>query len=432
MIAMWIALLAALLNCLIAAVAYALHEYSSSKLAAQFERRGKGDQIDSFLAMRSELLLVIPLVRMVLNLTIFIGMIAFFAPPDQVNSWGDVTIALLVTGGVVAVFGIAIPISWARYAAEILLIYSLPVLKVLNSILKPVRVILDFIDPLVRRLLGAPKQTNGDRAPVEQEILDAISEGERTGLVNEDQADMIEAVVEFPSITADQIMTPRTDIEGIPIDATLDDVKEFIAEAGHSRVPVYDGDLDHIIGILYVKDLVTFIGTNGDTSFCLRNAVREATFVPESKTVHDLLSQFKSSKIHIALILDEYGGTTGLVTIEDILEEIVGEIHDEHEPFEPDPQITKIESHVYEVDGRVYIDDVNDQLHLQLPEDEDYDTIGGFVFSTLGRIPDVGDEFEFANTRITIVDAEKTKINRVRIEINVAAYSESVDKSDGS
>jgi len=180
---------------------------------------------------------------------------------------------------------------------------------------------------------------------------------------------------------------------------------------------VYDGDLDHIVGLLYVKDLIPLLGHNGEGDFDLRRIVREAVFVPESKTLGDLLGQFKASKVHMALVLDEYGGTAGLVTIEDVIEEIFGEIHDEYEPPEDEePGIEQVDERTYDVHARVRVDEVNDELHAALPEDEDYDTIGGYVFATLGHIPEAGQSLECAGLRITVTDAEKTRIRRLRVE----------------
>ncbi|MDH3584145.1 MAG: HlyC/CorC family transporter, partial [Phycisphaerae bacterium] len=143
--------------------------------------------------------------------------------------------------------------------------------------------------------------------------------------------------------------------------------------------------------------------------------------------LRDLLGRFKASKVHLALILDEYGGTAGLVTIEDIVEEIVGEIHDEYEPPEPEPSIHPVGKDAFEVDGRVYIDDVNDRLHVRLPEDEDYDTLGGFVFATLGHIPEAGESFDYQNLHFTVIDAEKTRVNRVRVDVGRPSEVESAD-----
>ena len=411
-------LLAALASFFFTAANYALFDYSRSKLAEVLESRGHPEWMDRFEARRDELLLSTSLLRTAMNLIIFVAMLWLFRAPG-LEWWGQTLLALLAAAVVVSIFGVAIPISWARHSAEPFLAYTLPLLLGVAAGLRPIMVLLHLFDPLVRRLLGVPKPTEQDTTPVEQEILDAVSEGEKSGLVDEDQKRMIEAVVAFPSTTVDQIMTPRTDIEGIPADTALEQVKQFITQAGHSRVPVYDGDLDHIVGVLYAKDLIPLLGrADGGQEFDLRAIVRPAVFVPETKTLRDLLTQLREMKVHIAIVLDEYGGTAGLVTVEDIVEEVFGEIRDEYEPpDEQPPQVLKIDDHTWEAHGRVYVGDLNSELGIELPDEEDYDTLGGFVLATLGRIPDAGDSFEHEGVRFTVVEAEKTRVNRVKIEM---------------
>jgi CBS domain containing-hemolysin-like protein len=211
-------------------------------------------------------------------------------------------------------------------------------------------------------------------------------------------------------------MTPRTDIHGIEFNAALEDVIATIQEYGHSRIPVYEDNTDNIVGILYTKDLIPYVGRSDTSDFDLSQTLREAYMVPESKSVRDLLAEFKARKVHIAIILDEYGGTAGLVTIEDILEEIVGEIQDEYEPQDEQPHLTWLDASSAEVDARMDIDDFNDQMDAAIPEDADYDTLGGFVFAELGHIPEQGEAFEWDGLRFTVTEAERTKICKIRIE----------------
>ncbi|HEV57940.1 MAG TPA: CBS domain-containing protein, partial [Phycisphaerales bacterium] len=166
--------------------------------------------------------------------------------------------------------------------------------------------------------------------------------------------------------------------------------------------------------LVYAKDLLTEVGRT-DEEFRLRDKIRPAYFVPESKPLRALLHEFQNQKLHIAVVLDEYGGTAGIVTIEDILEELVGEIADEYEPM-PVESMQRLDEHTIEIDARTYVDDLNDEFDVTLPEDDDYDTVGGFVFSHLGYIPKTGETFEYGNLRFTIIAAESRKINRIRIE----------------
>ena len=428
----WIGLLASLLACYVGALHYALHHFSRSRLEELLEARGHADRLRS-LGELNRYVLMTAVVRALLNLVILVAMIGWFATPgDPATNWWDVFYAFLVAGGLIVVFAVSVAHSWGIHAAEQIMMYSLPVLYTLALVLKPVMGSLHVIDPLVRRLLGVAKPAPDDTTELEQEILDVVSEGEKTGLVDQQQLDMIEAVVHFGDTTADEIMTPRTDVEGIEVNATLDDVKRIAETEGHSRFPVYEENLDNIVGVLNVKDLLDLVGkTNGHTPFDLRTIVREALFVPESKNLRDLLAELRLKKVHMALVLDEYGGTAGLITIEDILEEIVGEIQDEYEPEdEAPPEIIRMDDNVAEADGRAYIDDVNDQLSLALPEDEDYDTLGGFVFATLGHVPEAGEAFDYEDLRVTVVEAEKTKVTRVRLEnLEAAAKRETTEST---
>ncbi|MCK4602564.1 MAG: HlyC/CorC family transporter, partial [Phycisphaerae bacterium] len=218
----------------------------------------------------------------------------------------------------------------------------------------------------------------------------------------------------FGETQAGEIMTPRTDIFALPVETPREKAAERIVRAGHSRVPVYEGDLDNIIGVLYAKDLLA--PTDPPQQAHLREIMRKPYFVPETKVLDDLLREFKARKVHIAVVLDEYGGTAGLVTIEDLLEEIVGEISDEYDADAVAP-MNRIDSRTAEVDGRLYIDDLNDAMNLAIPEDEDYDTVAGFVFSELGYIPAVGEEVSSHGAKFTVLAADERKITRLRVEV---------------
>jgi magnesium and cobalt transporter len=214
-------------------------------------------------------------------------------------------------------------------------------------------------------------------------------------------------------------MTPRTECEGFELTDDLEFIRHFIQTAGHSRIPVYEGDFDHVIGILHAKDLLRFLG-HDVRSFKIRSVLRKPTFVPETKPLTHLLDEFQQNKVHMAIVVDEYGGTAGLVTIEDVLEEIVGEIEDEFEPATETPPSIELDeaSRAVVVDARAYIDDVNDILEnigAALPENDGYDTVGGFVLATLGHMPVSGEQWRQNGYIIHVIDAEPTRVTRVRI-----------------
>jgi CBS domain containing-hemolysin-like protein len=310
---------------------------------------------------------------------------------------------------------LAIPHAWAKYAGEKVLSRTYKVLLFFAIIASPVLYIWKLIDGLVRRLAGVTEITPEERQEEKQEeFLNGLEQRRMEGVVDKEEQKMIESVLELSEATADEIMTPRTDIVAIEVNSDLQAILETINKAGHTRVPVYEENIDNIVGLVYAKDLLSEIGRD-PADFRLRDKMRDAHFVPETKPLRALLHEFQDQKQHIAVVLDEYGGTAGIVTLEDILEELVGEITDEYEETPAEP-VKRIDQNTIEVDARTYVDDLNDQFELNLPEDEDYDTIGGFVFSQLGYIPKAGESFDYENLKFTIAAAETRRIKRVRIE----------------
>lgn len=414
-LAIWMTVGAAcLLSCYFAACNIALKTFSRKRLADLFEERGRADRLEPLLARLSNLLLLTGVLRTCFGLIVLLGTLYYIQ--TQMQEQGGLLSYVLAFGIAVAlmsIFSVAIPISWARYHREGLLVWSSPILAALAATMFPIASLLHLFDPVIRRLSGADL-AQGDDNPLSDHVLTMVEDHEGGSTVDEAQKEMLEAVFELPSTTAGEIMTPRTDVKGIEVNSTLEQVKQAILEFGHSRIPVYEDNMDHVVGMLYAKDMIRFVG-DGE-HFNLREVLREAFMVPESKSVRELLAEFKGKKVHLAIVLDEYGGTAGLVTIEDIIEEIIGDIQDEYELREEPPQIAPIDEKTAEVDARTRIDDLNDELSVELPEDEDYDTVGGFVFATLGHIPEAGEAFNFANLRFTVLEAERTKVRRVRVE----------------
>jgi len=413
-ISLWLALAACLLSGYFGACNIALKTFSRARLSELLEDLGQAQRFEPFVQRKSRLILLTGTVRICLSLVVLLLVLSFFERRfPQADRPTQYLLALCVAGLAVSVFAVAIPVSIARYHRERLLARSIPFLNVCLMLFWPVVWAMNLLDPVIRRITGGDTLARGD-SHLSDEILSVVEEHNDNGAVDERQKEMLEAVVEFPTTEVSQIMSPRTDVQGIDIQSTLEEVRAAILRDGHSRIPVYQESLDHIVGILYTKDLIQFIGN--DRPFELRKVLRDVMMVPESKPVRELFAEFKARKVHIAIVLDEYGGTAGLVTIEDIIEEIVGEIQDEYEPVEDGPLIRRMDENTVEVDARVYIDDLNDELDAQLPEDKDYDTVGGFVFATLGHIPEVGERFEFDDIHFTVTAAERTKVSRVRLE----------------
>ena len=228
---------------------------------------------------------------------------------------------------------------------------------------------------------------------------------------------MIEGVIELGNAEVAEVMTPRTYMLSMRASLSLDEVVKFVITSGHTRIPVYDKNRDDIIGILHMKDLLPeLIKSPADRVPNVTGLLRPALFVPETKRLDGLLQEFQQNRNHMAVVLDEFGGVSGLVTIEDVLEEIVGEIVDEYDDDLVEG-IKSIDEHTTEVQARVRVDEVNERLGTHLPEDGDFDTIGGFVFSHLGHIPTVGESITVDEVRLTVIDVTRRRIERVRIEV---------------
>ncbi len=276
----------------------------------------------------------------------------------------------------------------------------------------------DGVTEIARRLTGANLKEVEGLNPVEEQLLRSIEHSQREGGIPAEAAEMLENVVDLRDTDVGEIMTPRIDIEGIELTNDISAIRKFVLESGRSRIPIFEENLDQIIGILYVKDLVGFLGEEAN-GFNLKTILRKPIVVPDTKPVQELLADFQKSEVHMAVVIDEYGGTAGLVTIEDVLEEIVGEIRDEHDDAEADePALKKVDDSLVEVDGRYNLDDLNDELGIALPEDDEYDTIAGFILANLGHVPEVGEVVEIQSMIFTTLQATETQIERVSISFS--------------
>ena len=357
------------------------------------------------------------LLRSVFNLSLLAALVGLIGPG---RGWAGTLAAVGVAAAIIAVVGVAIPHAWGHYAGARVLVATSGVLLVLRTVLWPVAVGLRAVDWPVRRLTGAPEPANhngeaGGEAledAVKAEILQVASEGQAEGAVDKAEMEMIESVIEFGDRRAAEIMTPRTDIVALPAGASAEEIRQTIVQHGHTRIPVHDGDIDNIIGILHAKDL---LAADDLSRIELRKIMRKPFFVPETKQLDDLLREMRARKMHMAIVLDEYGGTAGMVTIEDAIEEIVGEISDEYDMPES-PLLKRIDERSIEVDGRMHVEDLNDAAGLALSEDDDYDTVAGFVFSELGYIPPVGEKLTAGGATFTVMAADDRRIIRLKVE----------------
>jgi len=272
------------------------------------------------------------------------------------------------------------------------------------------------------RLLGVRLPSEDERVHTPQEIMMLVRRSRVMGKVEHDEQAMISGVFELTRTVARELMTPRPDIVAVPADVSFDDLVAATGRSGHSRLPVYEESLDNVVGIVLVKDLLSRATVGDVTDFEVSQIMREPYFVPDTKSVGDLLAEFRRMKIHMAIVVDEFGGTDGLVTLEDLIEEIVGEIYDEHDIARPLFQETPGGEPL--IDGGVPLDEVNEQLGLDLPQ-EDYDTLGGFILGELGHVPQLGDSVRVSGADLVV---EKVDERRVRL-VRVLKRSEGADVS---
>ncbi len=323
-----------------------------------------------------------------------------------------VTVAILSL--IAVLFGIFVPRSiGARHAQAVLLILVWP-LEVVTWITRPLVGILFNLTRLITRPFGGNPMV-GTSLVTEDEIKSLVETGQAQGVLQEREQRMITSIFAISEKPVHEVMVPRTDIVAIDVDTPAEEILKIITNIGHSRIPLYEGSPDNIIGILYVKDLFRRLA-RGEKDVQIRPYLRPAQFVPESKKIDELLRDMQKDKVHIAIVVDEYGGTSGLVTIEDLVEEIVGEIRDEYD-VEQEMVLPVSESEAL-MDARVPFEDVRETFDLDLPPAEaapNYDTLGGFVVAQLGRFPKAGEAVEAGGARFVVETVEGRRIRRVRV-----------------
>ena len=286
------------------------------------------------------------------------------------------------------------------------------VLLFVRNITRPFIKILSVSTNLVVRILGFDPNAN-EEVVTEEEIRMMVDEGEEKGVIEESQKEMINNIFDFDDVPVSDVMTHRTEIEAVEITDKIEDVVKLSCENGYSRIPVYEDELDNIRGIIYVKDLLPFVGKSIPSGKKLSKLMREAEFVPESKRCGDLFTEMTEKRVQMMFVSDEYGAVSGLVTIEDLIESIVGNIQDEYDDEEDD--IVQIDDKTFNFDGTTDIEEVAATLDIDIPEGE-YDTLGGLIMSELGRMPEENDEIICEGYKFIVEEMDERRIDRVRIE----------------
>ncbi|MCY4411614.1 MAG: hemolysin family protein [Caldilineaceae bacterium] len=327
--------------------------------------------------------------------------------------WSDVGVSAAV--GLIWLLLLAIQIvarGWALRQPETVALSIARSVDLVAVVLAPLSILL--------RRLASSARGDEDEVTAESVFLSEdglrflIHVGEGEGVIEEDEKQMIAGIFEFGETTVREIMVPRLDIVAVEVTAPLSQALDLIIGNGHSRIPVYEDSIDHLLGVLYAKDLLLCL-RDGSQDISVRQLLRKAYFVPQSKKLDELFEEMQAHRIHMALAVDEYGGTAGLVTIEDLLEEIVGEIQDEYDSEEP--QLKKLAPEIYIFNARYDIDEVSQLINVDLSAGrENIDTLGGFIYSQLGRVPEQGESIQFKDWRFTVLSVDSRRIDEVRVE----------------
>jgi putative hemolysin len=326
-------------------------------------------------------------------------------------------IALIVVTVVLSlftiVFGELVPKTLALAHPEAFALALAAPVDIIGRVLRPIVAVLTWATAAIGRILGAEVSTEQQISADELRLI--VERGGEQGVLEAEEEQMINAVIELGQHRVHEVMVPRVAIASLPSVATFEEAIDLVIEVGHSRIPVYHDSIDEIVGILYAKDLLPYLKPDAGPRPALRKLLRPPVLVPESMTIDDLLHEMQRRKVHIAIVLDEYGGTAGLVTIEDLLEEIVGEIQDEYDVEEP--MVVRLSDHEARVDGRADVDEILEMfdLDLKLEDDEEYDTIGGLMYHRIGGVPAPGDSIEVDGLRLTVESTDGRRVGKVLV-----------------
>jgi CBS domain containing-hemolysin-like protein len=284
---------------------------------------------------------------------------------------------------------------------------------------RPVDTLASFLGPILWAVTIISRALTGGRAArapylSEEELISMLHVSEEQGVIEEQEHQMIHGIIEIGDKTVREIMVPRTDIVAVEKHAGLKDVVRLFKEHRHTRMPVFEGDIDHVIGLIHTKDLLLFYTLSSSQKFDMDKVLRPIEFTPEQKKVDELLHDMRTKKVHMMIVVDEYGGTAGLVTLEDLLEEIVGEIRDEYDSAEED-QLVILNDHEARVDAGFPLEELNSRLGLAIEESGDYDSVGGYVHSVLGKIAQPGDSFKGGRARWTVEKVKGRRIVTIRL-----------------
>jgi CBS domain containing-hemolysin-like protein len=389
-------------------------------------RRSRRDRFDTIHDEHDQVMLRLEAARTFCHLFVLIAAIDWMPETLDENSesiW-ILFLRLAVPLGIALLAAtVWLPAAVERFWGTPILFHFWRMYRAISQLAVPLEVGTNLFVAMFSRLTP-DQQEHDEEEAFEDEVLAIVTEGLHDGHLEAEAREMIEGVMELGDANVADIMTPRSKIDAYSIDVGWQKILAFATDVGRTRIPVYEGSLDNIIGILYVKDLLAELRNPPDGRSPLRELLREAWRVPLTRPLDDMLQDFLHTRNHLAIVVDEYSGVAGLVTIEDVLEEIVGEIVDESDE-EHVGEIRQLSRNSAEIRGRAHLAEINDYLGIELPDSDDFETIAGLTVSSFGRIPAVGESFEMGSLRITVLESNRRRVERVQIDSDGPMVQES-------
>jgi len=373
----------------------------------------KEERVGKLLQKPRHLLITIIVGNTIANTSVaFLAAILFTRASSAMglSEWLAVFLNVIVVTAILLILSEIFPKVVAVRNSQAFACRSSGFLKIFHVLFTPLTLPLSYFTLWVQKAMGLSE----DKTMLsEQELMTLVEVGEEHGALEKEEKEMIHSIFEFGETAVKEIMIPRTDMVAVEINSGLDSIMTLVKSKLLSRIPVYENRIDNVVGILYVKDLLPLISHSDNNGFSLRQLMREAHFVPEQKKIDDLLREFQKDRRHMALVVDEYGGISGLVTLEDVIEEIVGEIQDEYDKEQP--LFSLVEDNIFLVDGRMSIEEVNEALDLDLPTEEGVETISGFILSLLGSLPEEKERAYYNGYEFIVESVRRNRILKVRI-----------------
>lgn len=390
------------------------------------------ERLEVLLRQEDELFFAARLARLFAYALTFTGVLGLFAGGFDSFTGSHVLYALLVMVAAALLLGGVLPVIVARHWAESTLLMLLPGFHRVAALpFSPFFKLSEWLSRGVAKVAGEEVDETPEQE-FEDDIADSLDEATRDGLIGEGERRMIASIVDLKDLTVKDVMRPRTEMVCVNVLSTIADAIDQANARGHARLPVFEGNRDNIVGIFYVRDALSHWRSRDDETLVVRDVMRDPTFVPESKSLLVLLAEFRNTKRHMAIVLDEFGGTEGLATLEDLMEEIVGEIQDEFDNDEDvagDENLSLKDVGPVELDARVRVQEVNKRFRTDLPESVDYTSISGLLSSVLGRIPGPGESVRLEGVEIEVLDATDRMVRRVRL-VQREALAESQASAD--